>query len=244
MAKFKGVVCSLLSVLFILLVLVDGRPIRIPSNKVIINPSVPARNNMSPTDHNHDDDNKLHATEHYSLLKRFPWDSLTLNYALSPENIIDYINMSDIRVVLQRSFSRWSSVIPVDFTETQDYEHANITIGFYYGDHGDRSPFHDRVLAHATGPGRGAHLHFNAAKTWAVDFNSETSQHAYDLESIAVHEIGHLLGLDHSSIRNAVMWPSELPRTKKVDLSLDDVYGAQAIYGANPNFSLDSLTYL
>ncbi|KAI3867274.1 hypothetical protein MKW98_001708, partial [Papaver atlanticum] len=128
-----------------------------------------------------------------------------------------------------------------NFTETQDYEHANITIGFYYGDHGDWNPFDDRVLAHASGPGPGAHLHFNAAHTWAVDFNSEKSKNAFDLETIAVHEIGHLLGLDHSSIRDAVMWPSELPRKKKVDLALDDVNGAQALYGANTNINLDSL---
>ncbi|KAI3877611.1 hypothetical protein MKX03_033974 [Papaver bracteatum] len=239
MAKFKDVVCSLLSVLFILLVLVDGRPIRIASNKVIINPSVPR---CGVPDHN----DKLHTTKHYSFLKSLPWDystiPLMLNYALSPEHIIDYINISDIRVALERAFSRWSSVIPVDFTETQDYEHANITIGFYYGDHGDRSPFDDRVLAHASGPGPGAHLHFNAAQTWAVDFNSEKSKRAFDLETIAVHEIGHLLGLDHSSIRDAVMWPSELPRTKHVELALDDVNGAQALYGANPNtINLDSL---
>ncbi|KAI3958207.1 hypothetical protein MKW92_029497 [Papaver armeniacum] len=206
---------------------------------------------MSPRcgvpDQSHDDHNKLHTAKHYSFLKGRPsWNHsivpLMLNYALSQERIIDYINISDIRVALERAFSTWSSVIPVDFTETRDYEHANITIGFYYGDHGDGDPFHDRVLGHATGPGPGAHLHFNAAKTWAVDFNSEKSKNAYyDLESTAVHEIGHLLGLDHSNISKAIMWPYGGAREKHVDLSLDDVNGAQALYGANPNFKLDSL---
>ncbi|KAI3917822.1 hypothetical protein MKW92_028640 [Papaver armeniacum] len=205
---------------------------------------------MSPRcgvpDQSHDDHNKLLTTKHYSFLKGRPsWNHsivpLMLNYALSQERIIDYINISDIRVALERAFSTWSSVIPVDFTETQDYEHANITIGFYYGDHGDGDPFHDRVLGHATGPGPGAHLHFNAAKTWAVDFNSEKSKDAYDLETTAVHEIGHLLGMDHSNISKAIMWPYGGAREKHVDLSLDDVNGAQALYGANPNFKFDSL---
>ncbi|KAI3867261.1 hypothetical protein MKW98_001695 [Papaver atlanticum] len=176
-----------------------------------------------------DDHNKLHTTKHYSFLTDWPsWNHSTvpwmLTYALSPGHIIDHINISDIRVALGRVFSRWSSVIPVDFTETtQDYEHANITIGFYYGDHGDGDPFDDTVLAHATGPGPGAQLHFNAALTWAVDFDSEKSKNAYDLESTAVHEIGHLL-----------------ERNKHVDLALDDVNGAQSLYGANPKFKLDS----
>ncbi|KAI3842796.1 hypothetical protein MKX03_003675 [Papaver bracteatum] len=134
---------------------------------------------------------------------------LMLNYALSPEHIIDYINISDLRVSLERAFSKWSSVIPVDFTETQDYEHANITIGFYYA----------------------AHLHFNAGHTWAIDFSSEKSKDAYDLETTAVHEIGHL---------QAIMWPYGGAREKHVHLALDDVNGAQALYGKNPNFKLDS----
>ncbi|XP_026440599.1 metalloendoproteinase 4-MMP-like [Papaver somniferum] len=122
----------------------------------------------------------------------------------------------------------WPTLLPL---ETQDYEHANITTGFYYGDHGDGAPFVNKtVLAHATGPGSGAQIHFNAAFTWSVDFNSEKSEDAFDLESVAIHEIGHVLGLDHSSVQESVMsikWPSIQPRAKKLDLSLDDVNGAQ-----------------
>ncbi|KAI3977698.1 hypothetical protein MKX01_009583 [Papaver californicum] len=137
-------------------------------------------------------------------------------------------HISDIRVVFERAFSRWSSVIP----------HANITIGFYKGDHGDGSPFvNHTALAHATPPGSGAHIHFDAGHTWAVDFNSLKSEEAFDLESVAIHEIGHVLGLNHSSHREAVMFPSTPP---KRDLALDDVNGAQLLYGTNPNFKLDS----
>ncbi|KAI3891911.1 hypothetical protein MKX03_026319 [Papaver bracteatum] len=184
------------------------------------------------------DNNKLHTIKHYSFLNGRPWnhstEPLMLNYALSPEHIIDYINISDIRVALERAFSTWSSVIPVNFTETQDYKHANITIGFYYGDHGDGSPFDGTVLAHATGPGSGAQLHFNAGITWAVEFNSKESADVFDLESVAIHGMGHVLGLDHSSVKEAVMWNGTPPRTKNVVLALDDVNGAQALYGANP----------
>ncbi|XP_026410959.1 metalloendoproteinase 1-MMP-like [Papaver somniferum] len=192
-----------------------------------------------PENHNH----KLHTSKHYSLAEGRPtWNHstpMTLYYAFSPIHMINYVKLSDIRVAFRRAFSKWSSVIPVNFTETQDYEHANITIGFYDKDHGDGFPF-DGVLAHAFGPGLGM-IHFNAAITWAVDFRSEKSQKAFDLESVATHEIGHVLGLDHSSIHEAVMWPSTPPRTISAGLTLDDVTGAQALYGSNPNFNLDSL---
>ncbi|XP_026397037.1 metalloendoproteinase 4-MMP-like [Papaver somniferum] len=112
-------------------------------------------------------------------------------------------------------------------------QHANITI--------NGSPFDNTVIAHTTGPGKGAYLHFIAAFTFAVDFNSEKSDVAVDLESIALHEIGHVLGLGHSSVPESIMWPSQPPRTIKVKLTLDDVIGAQLLYGSNPEFNLDSV---
>lgn len=133
-------------------------------------------------------------------------------------------------------------MIPVSFTETRDYQSADIRIGFYLGDHGDGQPFDGvlGVLAHAFSPENGR-LHLDAAETWAVDFQSVKSKVAVDLESVATHEIGHILGLAHTSVKEAIMYPSLSPRTKKSDLKLDDVRGIQALYGSNPNFKFSSL---
>ncbi|KAF5957394.1 hypothetical protein HYC85_004619 [Camellia sinensis] len=141
-----------------------------------------------------------------------------------------------------RAFSRWSAVIPVNFTPAEDYWTADIKIGFYHGDHGDGEPFDGvlGILAHAFSPENGR-FHLDAAETWAVDFGSQKSKVAVDLESVATHEIGHVLGLAHTPVKEAVMYPSLSPRTKKVDLKLDDVEGVQALYGSNPNFKFSSL---
>jgi hypothetical protein len=51
----------------------------------------------------------------------------------------------------------------------------------------------------------------------------------YDLFAVAMHEFGHALGLLHSSVFQAVMYPGYVG--VKNALNIDDVAGIQAIYG-------------
>ncbi|XP_030524823.1 metalloendoproteinase 1-MMP-like [Rhodamnia argentea] len=187
----------------------------------------------------------LHTTRHYAYFYGRPrWARgapATLTYAFSPSNMISYLSTAEVRAAFGRAFARWAAVIPMSFEEVEDYEAADVRIGFYRGDHGDGEPFDGvlGVLAHAFSPENGR-FHLDAAETWAVDFEREKSRVAVDLETVATHEIGHVLGLAHSTVTEAVMYPSLSPRTRKVDLRMDDVDGVQALYGSNPNFKLSS----
>jgi hypothetical protein len=60
-----------------------------------------------------------------------------------------------------------------------------------------------------------------------INFNIGSS---YDLQTVMIHEFGHALGLGHSSVTSANMYPSY--QTIRRALASDDVGGIQAIYGA------------
>ncbi|KAG2626320.1 metalloendoproteinase 1-MMP-like [Panicum virgatum] len=155
---------------------------------------------------------------------------LLLTYSVSSAATAGYyLPPEAVRAAFRSAFAWWAKVIPVEFVEIDSYHEADIRVGFYEGDHGDGSPFdgEEGVVAHAYGPKDGR-VHFNAAERWTLDADSETE--AIDLESVAIHEIGH------SSSPEAVMYPYINFGERKVELSVDDIEGVQLLYGSNPRF--------
>ena len=77
------------------------------------------------------------------------------------------------------------------------------------------------VQAHAFYPSSGGDIHFDDDEAWTKD----------SLLPIAVHEIGHSLGLNHSDVPGSIMTPFTSNLQSTGELSNDDVNGIRAIYG-------------
>ena len=82
-----------------------------------------------------------------------------------------------------------------------------------------------------------ADIMFNPDTSFSL--STTTPSDRFDLESVATHEVGHLLGLDHSNILSSAMFPTILagvsfPRT----IALDDMIGLSTIY---PDASFSAL---
>lgn len=71
---------------------------------------------------------------------------------------------------------------------------------------------------------------FNDNYNWSTSATTPSGQ--YDVESVMLHEFGHYLSLEHSSVPTAVMWPTIGSGVQKRTLSADDIAGILAIYGA------------
>ncbi|XP_077200325.1 matrix metalloproteinase-18-like [Paroedura picta] len=154
------------------------------------------------------------------------WEKKALTYRIN--NFTPDLPKSKVVQIIQKAFKVWSDVTPLTFRRVS--EPADIEIWFAYGAHGDNKPFDGRggILAHAYLPGRGigGDAHFDESEKW-----SETNREI-NLFLVAAHEFGHSLGLKHSSVRGALMYPTYSyvnPATFR--LPNDDTQRIQRLYG-------------
>jgi hypothetical protein len=104
---------------------------------------------------------------------------------------------------IQAAFNTWAGLIPRTFSQTATSSTAQLRVSFNTGDHADGFPFDGSgdVLAHAFYPQDGR-IHFDDAETWGLSDGGGNT----DLQTVALHEIGHALGLRHSGTEDAVMF--------------------------------------
>ncbi|XP_021938956.1 matrix metalloproteinase-2-like isoform X2 [Zootermopsis nevadensis] len=137
-----------------------------------------------------------------------------------------------VRAELYRALDVWAQNSKLSFREVND-DRADILVFFEKGYHGDGYPFDGpgQILAHAffPGGGRGGDAHFDEDETWLLlegDHHQGTS-----LFAVAAHEFGHSLGLSHSSVAGALMFPWYQGLKPNFQLPDDDRHGIQQLYG-------------
>ena len=86
----------------------------------------------------------------------------------------------------------------------------------------------------ANGDSSSGDLFLNTAQPWAMNGSN------YDLETVMIHELGHALGLGHSTLTTADMY-ANYTGVKRAPTA-DDVAGIQALYGARPNDAITLAT--
>jgi Matrixin/Carboxypeptidase regulatory-like domain len=181
------------------------------------------------------------------------WRDFPVRYFIT-NTAVSQVTPQQFQTTAARAFSTWHAV-PNTQTSSQfvgfvqalpGFEDGASVLGFV------NRPAQERTLAATSfnidetdGRILESDIYFNSIFLWSV---SETGvSDRFDLESIAVHEIGHLLGLSHSALgetelipggrrviaAEAVMFPIAFGRGNTEDRSLkaDDIAGISDIYG-------------
>jgi len=108
-----------------------------------------------------------------------------------------------------RAMTEWSKYVKVTWAQAASSTSSRtVNILFATGAHGDGDPFDGKggTLAHTFYPSPpnseplAGDMHFDDAETWRIGANT-------DLFSVALHELGHALGLQHADDPSAVMYP-------------------------------------
>ncbi|GKB36891.1 metallopeptidase, catalytic domain-containing protein [Tanacetum coccineum] len=144
----------------------------------------------------------LHSVSHFQFTQnnpKWPVDKTNLTYAFAK-------NFSETYVPpVVRAFNTSAAASGYfTFARVNDIANADLKISFERGDHGDGGPFDGPygILAHAFSPTDGR-LYYDADENWSV--GPEPIPDTIGLQSVALYEIGHLLGLAHSEDENAII---------------------------------------
>lgn len=178
------------------------------------------------------------------------WDDLDLTYGFV--NHTGDLSVSSQEAAITAALGSWASVSPFTFTLVPDCGLAfnaadcttpDIRIQWGVGDHGagPNDPDFDGpggTAAHAfypppNGASAAGDLHLDDAERWT------TTGNGVDLESVALHEFGHALGLLHAS---SAQCPLQASATRPImcgtivgvdrTVAQDDINGIQSLYGA------------
>jgi hypothetical protein len=163
------------------------------------------------------------------------WPTRNLRYGFQ-ELGID-LPAPSVRQAIHQAFSTWAGWTGLSFREVPIAAGPEIIVRFVSADHGDGFPFDgvSGVLAHAffppvppSGPTPiQGDTHFDEAETWTI--NVPTGAGTIDLTTVAIHEFGHALGLNHSPVVGSVM-EAFYGGPRRV-LHGDDIAGITSIYG-------------
>ena len=193
---------------------------------------------------------------------RLHWATMPVRW-FATNRSVPGVSATEFRAAMERAFKTWEDV-PTAATQfvfggltslEPDADDGLSVLGF------QNHPEQERVLAATsfdfddnTGELVEADIFFNSFFEWSTAAAGDATR--FDLESVAVHEIGHFLGLGHSAIgetelrpeggrrvlgSGAVMFPISLGRGEIADrvLQPDDIAGVSDLY---PEGNFDDTT--
>jgi len=181
------------------------------------------------------------------------WNHRIITYCFT-NGTTDIAN-NDEQQAIRDGFDLWANATDLVFLEVCSAADADIVMLWGSFNHGDNGPFDGQggTLAHTLGGpppnvfgAQAGDIHFDDSETWTL--NTGTTASPVDLVTVAAHEIGHALGLDHTTVAGSLMLPNYTGSHRF--LGSDDTNGIVSLYGprnsniiAGPNLICSTETF-
>lgn len=175
------------------------------------------------------------------------WGHRDLTFAFG--EVTTQVDPNAARDAVRNAFATLAACgVGLSFKEVSDADHPDILIEWRGAKDPDLS-MKGGTIAHADFPpgcrviGNNLPLpvHFDDEEhTWVVGAVIK----GLDIETVALHEIGHCLGLQHTNVKGAVMYPYTATNSTLRSLQSDDIAALETQYPRIPQPSVISATLL
>jgi predicted Zn-dependent protease len=163
------------------------------------------------------------------------WQKQIITYRIA--NCPKSLDCTTAKNAVRSAAKAWDSISGIQLQEvTTD---GDIVISWSTDNRGDGKPFDGKggtvaLTAYPSSDVTSAiagDIHFDDGETWVVGTTVAQFPQEVHLPTVALHELGHALGLRHSDDLNSLMWP--VYSGIRV-IGPDDIAGIQALYGPEP----------
>jgi len=153
------------------------------------------------------------------------YNNPNITWHLNPSSFGE-LNTPELQTAAEIAFQRWQDVDRSAFSFTRGADTTDTRVGTVNGKTPNKVfmdstnstgyfPNNSGVVAltlinYSTGSGSisDADIFFNGRK---FDFSFDGTPSTFDVQDVLTHEVGHLLGLDHSPVHSGTMWPYVVP---------------------------------
>jgi len=181
------------------------------------------------------------------------WFEPRMSYVLDSQESQD-ISFDVAESQINESFQTWGQLTCENVSTPYDFTYDGVVTGRTIGFDSDARENNENLVLWVQSANQWVHppsvlaltsLTYDTGNGEIVDadieindagfvFSADGAAGKIDLRNTIVHEVGHILGLDHSLSLAATMYDKAPPgETKKRDLEADDIDGFCALYGPN-----------